>query len=118
MDAARTRKGFYRLTSKINELLNTGEHLVIGEEGLAHPDVMGLVDAFSFPETKTMGLFPLVSRGKCLGLISIIEVRNWQREPFTEEKIKSRKTLSTQIGSAIDNARLLEETQKERIVWQ
>ena len=97
---------------RLSELLNTGEHLVIGEEGLVNPDVRDLVDAFSFPETKTMGLFPLVSRGKCLGLISIIEVRNWQREPFTEEKINLLKTLSTQIGSAIDNARLLEETQK------
>jgi diguanylate cyclase (GGDEF)-like protein len=98
---------------QIDRLFKRGAYLVLDETALAAPESADLVDCFAFSWIKTLGLFPLVTKGTSLGLIAVAESRNWRREPFTGEKIGLLQTLSTQIAAAIENARLFEAAQNQ-----
>jgi diguanylate cyclase (GGDEF)-like protein len=55
----------------------------------------------------------LIAREKPIGLISIGEERNWEREPITQEKIDLIKTLATQISTFIHNTQLYQESHRQ-----
>lgn len=97
---------------QIFKVLDSGNHLILHEPELSHPDSALLADHLAFEGAKSLGIFPLICRKKILGMIAIAENRNWQREPFSEEKIQLLTTLASQIGSAIENSLLVEQAHK------
>ncbi len=96
---------------QVQHLLETGQYLLFDQEELDTQEAIEMVKQFAFEGVKTLGLFPLSTKGACLGLVSLAEIRSWQREPFTNEKIELLQTLATQIAPAIESAHLFAEAQ-------
>jgi GAF domain-containing protein len=61
------------------------------------------------PDTHSELALPLVSRGRVIGALSIQSSR---RGAFSEDDIRILQTMASQLGIAIENARLLERTQR------
>lgn len=59
-----------------------------------------------FRDVRTVCLIPLISKGKRLGVISIGEVRSWEREPFQRGKLNLLQTIATPISGLVQNALL------------
>jgi diguanylate cyclase (GGDEF)-like protein len=98
---------------QIGGLFQTGRYQIFGESSALSPDGARLISILAFSAAKTLGLFPLMTKGKILGLIAVGENRAWEREPFTQEKIDLLQTLAIQIASAIDNAGLFKAVQHQ-----
>ncbi len=61
------------------------------------------------PETRSELALPVMTRGEVVGAISIQSV---EREAFSEEDITVFQTMVDQVATAIENARLFEQTQE------
>ena len=61
------------------------------------------------PETRSELALPLVSRGQIIGALSI---QSAKQAAFTEEGIAIFQTMASQLAHSIENAYLLEETQR------
>lgn len=91
--------------------LDSGKTLVVQEKGLqAFLDENPGVYA---DNVKTICLIPLIAHETRLGLITIGEIRRWEREPFTQEKLSLLQTLAAQISSSIFTTRLYQETKRQ-----
>jgi diguanylate cyclase (GGDEF)-like protein len=64
--------------------------------------------------TQSVCLVPLAVQGQPLGLIVISEMRQWQREPFDENRVRLLQLMAPQVAVVIQNARLHAETQRQR----
>lgn len=62
-------------------------------------------------DTKSALLLPLVSKNDVIGVVTLGEVRSWERTPFSAKKIEFYQTLMNQAAVAIDNAQLYERTE-------
>ncbi|MDO8736190.1 MAG: GAF domain-containing protein [Thermoleophilia bacterium] len=62
-------------------------------------------------DTKSALLLPLISKNKAIGVVTLGEVRKWDRTPFSAKKIEFYQTLMNQAAVAIENAELYEKTQ-------
>jgi diguanylate cyclase (GGDEF)-like protein len=98
---------------QIQQLLQTSRYQIFGETSALSPDGARLISELAFAGAKTLGLFPLNTKGKILGLIAVGENRAWEREPFTQEKIDLLQTLAIQIATAIENAGLFQAVQHQ-----
>lgn len=96
---------------QVQRLFETGQYLLFDQAELDTQEAAEIVNRFAFEGVKTLGLFPLTTKGDCLGLVSLAEIRSWQREPFTNEKTELLQTLATQIASVIESAHLFAEAQ-------
>jgi len=63
------------------------------------------------PDTRSALLMPLVSKDNTIGVVTLGEVRHWERTPFTAKKIEFYQTLMNQAAVAIENAKLYEKTE-------
>jgi GAF domain-containing protein len=61
------------------------------------------------PETRSELALPLISRGRVIGALS---VQSSRQGVFTEENIAIFQTMASQLANSIENAYLLEETQR------
>lgn len=52
---------------------------------------------------------PVIKKTVFLGLLVLGEIRQWERSPFTPDRIRLCDSMANQMGSAIENARLYEE---------
>ncbi len=86
------------------EVVATGEPLMV-EDISSHPTVetMGRTDLNS------LAVIPLQSKGKVLGTMEIVRC---DARPFTSEEIDLLSSVGSQIGMAIHNARLWQETER------
>ncbi len=64
---------------------------------------------------KSAALIPLIVGGRVLGVISLAEERDWERSPFTPEKVALCQSIAAQAAVAIENAHLYEELQQSFI---
>jgi len=64
------------------------------------------------PDTKSALLLPLISKDESIGVVTLGEVRKWDRTPFSAKKIEFYQTLMNQAAVAIENAQLYEKTQE------
>ncbi len=64
-------------------------------------------------DTASALLLPLISKGDVLGVVTLGEMRRWERSPFSTKKIEFYQILMSQAAVAIENARLY-----ERSEWQ
>lgn len=62
-------------------------------------------------DTKSALLLPLVSKNEAIGVVTLGEVRSWERTPFSAKKIEFYQTLMNQAAIAIENAQLYERTE-------
>ncbi|MHB9112465.1 MAG: HD domain-containing phosphohydrolase [Thermoleophilia bacterium] len=62
-------------------------------------------------DTKSALLLPLVSKNEAIGVVTLGEVRSWDRTPFSAKKIEFFQTLMNQAAVAIKNAQLYERTE-------
>jgi GAF domain-containing protein len=104
-------------------MLKRGHRLEIGQVGLVGtvaasgaPRVALNVgeDAVYFnnpdlPETRSEIALPMITRGRIIG---VLDVQSSEPAAFTNEDVNSLSILADQIGIAIENARLLETTQR------
>jgi len=96
---------------QVQLLIETGQYRLFDQAELDTQEAAEIVNQLAFEGVKTIGLFPLSTKGDCLGLISLSELRSWQREPYTSEKIELLQTIATQIASVIESAHLFAEAQ-------
>ncbi len=64
-------------------------------------------------DTRSGLLLPLISKGEVLGVVTLGEMRRWERSPFSSKKIEFYQILMSQAAVAIENAQLYEKTE-----WQ
>jgi HD-GYP domain-containing protein (c-di-GMP phosphodiesterase class II)/HAMP domain-containing protein len=63
------------------------------------------------PNTQSALLLPLIAKNKAIGVVTLGEVRHWDRTPFSAKKIEFYQTLMNQAAVAIENAQLYEKTE-------
>ncbi|MFQ6002306.1 MAG: GAF domain-containing protein [Candidatus Zixiibacteriota bacterium] len=63
---------------------------------------------------KSALLVPLILNGKAVGIISLGEMRNWERQPFTQEETNFIKHLSSQVSLALKKGLLLRSNERMR----
>lgn len=63
------------------------------------------------PDTESALLLPLISKNQAIGVVTLGEVRRWERTPFSSKKIEFYQTLMNQAAVAIENAQLYEKTE-------
>ena len=66
-----------------------------------------------FPEMKSACLVPIVFGHETLGMISVGEARNWERQPYDADKINLLQALANEVAVVINNSQLHQTTQ-----WQ
>jgi len=93
-----------KLAQKYPQGIHTVDHIDDPTITKAQFDVM---EQFG---TKSMLVVPLIARGQLIGISELLESR--QKREFTDEEINLCYLLSQQAASAIENARLFEETQR------
>ncbi|HEX8740909.1 MAG TPA: GAF domain-containing protein [Casimicrobiaceae bacterium] len=77
---------------------------------VAEARAMGITTAPGTDDSKSMMRVPIVSADRMLGTISI---ENYEREnAFTDSDVRLLTTIAASLGSALDNARLFDETQR------
>jgi signal transduction histidine kinase len=72
--------------------------LDVGEEAIRFDNPL-------LPETRSEMALPLISRGRCIGALS---VQSTGQNAFSEEDVAVLQTMADQVAIAIENARLLE----------
>lgn len=92
------------LTSKI---IKTGKALVHGtyEEGVK----LGVMVQSEEEKTETYIGVPIISNNKVIGVVSI---QSYKQNDYNEEKVRLLSILSSNMGVALANARLFEQTKK------
>lgn len=61
------------------------------------------------PETRSEMALPLISRGRVIG---VLDVQSTQSGAFSDEDVAILRTMADQLATAIENARLFEQTQR------
>lgn len=84
-----------------NEVLVTGD--VTGDPRLAVPE-------FAFEGVQAMALAPMHARGRVVGILSVMSHQPYQ---FIPEEITVLRVIADQVGVALDNARLYENTKEQ-----
>jgi len=93
------------------EVLKSGKPIVLRQNGqLSVKESEKEWEWALTPETKSALLLPLFSKDEVIGIVTLGEVRRWDRTPFSAKKIEFYQTLLNQAAIAIDNARLYEKT--------
>jgi len=104
-------------------MLERGHRLRVGEEGIVghvaatgRPRIVQAVgeeavffDNPDLPETKAEVALPLTVRGRIIG---VLDIQSTQEGAFTEEDVAVMRVMADQLALAIENARLLTESQK------
>jgi len=62
-------------------------------------------------DTKSALLLPLSSKNEAIGVVTLGEVRQWDRTPFSAKKIEFYQTLMNQAAVAIENAQLYQKSE-------
>ncbi len=60
-------------------------------------------------ELQSLLVLPIIRKGARVGLLSLGEIRKWERAPFTSDKIRLCHAVANQMGNAIENATLYED---------
>ena len=76
--------------------------LDVGEEAIRFDNPL-------LPETRSEMALPLISRGRVIGALTVQGV---EPQAFSDEDISVLQTMSDQVANAIENARLLQETER------
>lgn len=69
--------------------------------------------ALLLDQMQSVCLMPLNVKGQTLGAIVVGEMRSWQRQPFSANRVKLLQTMAPQLAVAIQNAQLHRETQRQ-----
>jgi putative nucleotidyltransferase with HDIG domain len=54
-------------------------------------------------------LVPMIVKNRAVGVVTVLEARQWERSPFTPEKVKLCKAMASGAAIAIENVLLFEE---------
>lgn len=76
--------------------------LDVGQEAIRFDDPL-------LPETRSEMALPLISRGQVIGALT---VQSAQAQAFSDEDTAVLQTMADQVANAIENARLLQETER------
>jgi signal transduction histidine kinase len=91
--------------SMIGQCATCGEARIaldVGEEAIRFDNPL-------LPQTRSEMALPLISRGQCIGALSVQSI---EPNAFAEEDIAILQTMADQVAIAIENARLLEAERK------
>jgi PAS domain S-box-containing protein len=94
-------KGMSGLVVHNDEVLVTGE--VSNDPRLAVPE-------FAYEGIQAMALAPMHARGRVVGLLSVM---NHKAYNFIDEEVTVLRVIADQVGVALDNARLYENTREQ-----
>lgn len=94
-------KGMSGLVVHNDEVLVTGE--VSSDPRLAVPEI-------AYEGIQAMALAPMHARGRVVGLLSVMSHKSYR---FVEEEIIVLRVIADQVGVALDNARLYENTREQ-----
>ncbi|MBI5564892.1 MAG: PAS domain S-box protein [Chloroflexi bacterium] len=92
-------------TSMVGRCVTTGEPRIaldVGAEAIRFDNPL-------LPRTRSEMALPLTSRGQIIGALTI---QSTQLAAFTDDDINALRVMSSQIATAIENARLFQETQR------
>jgi len=94
-------KGMSGIAVNNDELVVTND--LVDESQLAVPE-------FADEEVLAMALVPMHARGRVVGILSVMHHETYE---FTEEEITVLRAIADQVGVALDNARLYENTKEQ-----
>lgn len=92
------------LTSKV---IKSGKPLVLGT--FEESEKLGVIVQSEEEKTETYIGIPIIVNDKVIGVVSI---QSYKKNDFNDEKVRLLQILSTNMGVALQNARLFEETKK------
>lgn len=96
------------------QVLKTREPLVLRKNGhLSEESSKGEWEWALTPDTESVLLLPLVSKDETMGVVTLGEMRSWERAPFSAKKISFYQALVNQAAVAIHNAMLYEKTERQ-----
>ncbi len=72
------------------------------------------LEAALMPGIQSGALLPLLVGGRVLGVISLGELRKWERTPFTADKLRLCQAMASQAAIAIEKAQLYQTTLEEK----
>lgn len=67
------------------------------------------------PEAGSALLVPMLVKGRVMGVVSVLEARQWARSPFTQDKINLCSAMASGAAIAIENALLFEERERAHL---
>lgn len=89
----------------LRTVFETSRYMILSREAISSPERAIGWGQLLTPETQSALIFPLLLRGHPEGVIILGEVRQWEREPLSPEKIALCQTMANQAVIAIANAR-------------
>ncbi len=92
------------LTSKV---IKSGKPLVLGT--FEESEQLGVIVQSEEEKTETYIGVPIIVNDKVMGVVSI---QSYKKNDFNDEKVRLLQILSTNMGVALQNAKLFEETKK------
>jgi putative nucleotidyltransferase with HDIG domain len=75
-------------------------------------DAVGLIPA---REANSALLVPMVVKERIVGVVTVLEARQWKRSPFTQEKVNLCKAMASGAAIAIENALLFEDREQAHL---
>ncbi len=98
----------YKAEAKINQALQTGRPVVLGDR--AAMDAIGIKTVEGTDDSLSCIFLPVMVGER---LIAAISIESFEREhAFDEAQVHMLSTIAASMGVALENARLLEETQR------
>lgn len=90
------------------------DNFLLQKRNIVIPDTdsipQSIKKTLAIKESKSLAIIPIISKDKLIGVLSIADV---EYHPFSEEELNLLKSIANQVGMAIENARLFEETKKK-----
>lgn len=73
------------------------------------------VDLIPAKEAGSALLVPMMVKERIVGVVTLLEVRQWKRSPFTQEKANLCKAMASGAAIAIENALLFEDRERAHL---
>ncbi|MHB8966813.1 MAG: HD domain-containing phosphohydrolase [Thermoleophilia bacterium] len=93
------------------QVITDGEPLVVRREGQTEVQKQGEWEWMLTADTQSALFLPLITKDRIIGVVTLGEEREWDRTPFTADKVSFYHTLVNQAAVALENATLYEKAE-------
>lgn len=88
----------------LRKALETNRHVLLTKDEIRQPEYAAEREQLLTPDTQSALVLPLILNNKPQGAIILGEIRSWEREPFTSERIAVCQTMANQAAVAVANS--------------
>ncbi|MFQ5341634.1 MAG: ATP-binding protein [Anaerolineae bacterium] len=89
---------------RLRQAVDAGQPLVLSSEDVRRLAVMGQAYPLLDRGLRSLAAIPLATRQRVLGLISLGEMRSWDRSPITTHKLDTCSAIASQTAISVEKA--------------